>query len=293
MCQNKLPVKITERLSPGGVMTPIYEYVPCRKCEECISLHKSQWCFRVLAETDHCYNSQFITLTYDDDHILPDKSVSVRHVQLFFKRLRQNVKHWYPEFDVKKYPVKYFLLSEYGGKFGRPHYHLILWNCPLTKEEIELSWRNGFIKSGTTTPKSVQYCLKYFAIKEKAPQGRHPNFCCMSKNIGKDWLSDNLFYVKSYVTLPGSGARIPIPKYYKDRLNYPKREYDWLYEPSQYEMFSPKFLRSRGLAGRRALVNSLSPQRLNVLLDDAYSYFCYRDDVFHRKYDKCNVKDDQ
>ena len=298
MCQNKLPVKIKELLSPGGVLQPIYEYVPCRKCEECVSLRKSQWCFRALQETEHCYDSIFLTLTYDDEHLPKDKSVSVRDVQLFFKRLRRNSQLWYPEFDREQYPIRYFLVSEYGGKYGRPHYHLILWNCPCNWNEIEKCWQNGFIKIGDTTPKSVQYCLKYFAIKEKAPKGRSANFCCMSKNIGHQWLSDNLSYVKSYVVMPGAGYKIPLPKYYKDRIpGYydvnPKKEYTWQYEPAPYTRFSTKFLRSRGLFGRPSTVNNMSIQRLNSLYDDAYNYFLYRDECFHRKYDKSNKRDNQ
>lgn len=295
MCQNKIPVKIKECLSPGGVLTPIYEYVSCRKCEECISIRKSQWCFRALVETEHAFDSCFLTLTYNDEHLPKDKSVSVRDVQLFFKRVRRNMRLWYPDFDYENYPLRYFLVSEYGGKYGRPHYHLILWNCPLNWEEIEKCWQNGFIKIGKTTPKSVQYCLKYFAIKEKAPEGRNANFCCMSKNIGHQWLSDNLSYVKSYVVMPGCGYKIPIPKYYRDRLpgNYTKREYNWLSEPDVYEFFSPKFLRSRGLFGKKSVVRRMSAVKLNVLYDDAYNYFLYRDDCFHRRYDKCNCKDNQ
>lgn len=298
MCQNKIPVKIKTIHSPGGIPVPIYEYVSCRKCEECVSVRRSQWCFRVLQETEHSFDSIFLTLTYNDDHLPDDKSVSVRDVQLFFKRLRRNMRLWYPDFDYEKYPLRYFLVSEYGGQYGRPHYHLILWNCPCNWYQIEKCWNNGFIKIGDTTPKSVQYCLKYFAIKEKAPKGRRPNFCCMSKNIGHQWLSDNLSYVKSYVCMPGLGYKIPLPKYYKDRLpNYfianPKREYDWLYEPAPYERFSRKFLRTRGLFGRSNYVNSMSAQKLNALVDDSYSYFLYRDECFHRRYDKCNVNDKQ
>lgn len=260
-----------------------------------MSIRKSQWCFRALVETEHAFDSCFLTLTYNDEHLPKDKSVSVRDVQLFFKRVRRNMRLWYPEFDYENYPLRYFLVSEYGGQYGRPHYHLILWNCPLNWQEIEKCWQNGFIKIGQTTPKSVQYCLKYFAIKEKAPKGRSANFCCMSKNIGHQWLSDNLTYVKSYVVMPGCGYKIPIPKYYRDRLsdNYPKREYNWLSEPDVYEFFSPKFLRTRGLFGKKSVVRRMSAVKLNSLYDDAYSYFLYRDDCFHRRYDKCNCKDNQ
>lgn len=84
MCQNKYPVKIGKRLNPyTGHEYDIYEYVPCRKCEECISIRKSQWCFRALVETDHSKYADFVTLTYDNDHLPADHSVSVRDLQLF------------------------------------------------------------------------------------------------------------------------------------------------------------------------------------------------------------------
>lgn len=295
MCQNKFPVKIGKRLNPySGVEHDVYEYVSCRKCEECVSIRKSQWCFRALVETEHSFSSDFVTLTYNDDFLPLDQSVSVRDCQLFFKRVRNNIRLWYPSFDIKEYPLRYFLVSEYGGKFGRPHYHLILWNCPLNFEELEKCWHNGFIKIGQTTPKSVQYCLKYFAIKEKAPEGRRSNFCLMSKNIGHQWLADNLSYVKSYVIMPEAGYKIPIPKYYREKLGYPKREYFYDSEPDIYEFFSPKFLRSRGLTSRRALNAAIStPRKFNCVVQSAHEYFIYRDEIFHRKYDKMNCNDNQ
>lgn len=294
MCLNKFPVKIGTRLSPGGQEYPVYEYVSCRKCEECIKTRRSQWCFRILTETEHCYNSSFLTLTYNDDH-LPVQGVQVRDCQLFFKRLRKNISLWYPDFDTKQFPIRYFLVSEYGSKFKRPHYHMILWNCPLTDEEIEKTWKNGFIKNGNCEEASVQYCLKYFAIKQKAPENRTTNFCLMSKNIGSQWLADNLFYVKSYVRMPGSGYKVPLPSSWRKKLGFPKREYFWNSEPDIYERFSPKYLRSRGLCSRRALYAFIDRghDKLNVLAEDAENYYLYRDDVFRKKYDKCNNKDNQ
>lgn len=295
MCQNKLPVKIGERISPySGKNYPIYEYVACRKCEECVTNRRNQWAFRVLQQTESCYNTKFLTLTYNDEH-LPECGVKVRDIQLWTKRMRKNISLWYPSFDTEKYPMKYFLCSEYGSKRKRPHYHLILWNCPMTDDQIEKTWKNGFIEVGDTCHASVQYCLKYFAIKDKNPEGKLKNFCLMSKNIGENWLADNLSYVKSYVYMPGERYKIPIPTYYRKKLNYPKREYDWLYEPDPYERFSPKFLRSRGLLSRRAFkaaINS-SPDKINTILDDAENYYLYRDEIFHQKYDKCNTKDNQ
>lgn len=294
MCQNKLTVKIGERISPySGKSYPIYEHVACRKCEECVSIRKSQWCFRALAEAEHAFNSMFLTLTYADEFLPEGGNVRLRDCQLFFKRCRSQIARWYPNFDTKEYPLKYFLCSEYGSKKGRPHYHLILWNCPLSLDEIFLCWRNGFIKLKPCVEPTVQYTLKYFACKDFAPEGKTPNFCVMSKNLGKKWLADNLSYVKSYVTMPGSKAKIPIPSYYRERLGYPKRVYHWNYQPEPYEMFSPKFLRTRKLAARRALVNSMEIHQFNVLVQDADNYYLYRDEIFKKKYKSMMSKDGQ
>lgn len=299
MCQNKLSVKIGERISPfSGKSYPIYEYVPCRKCEECVSIRKSQWCFRALAEAEHAFNSVFLTLTYSDDCLPDGANVCLRDVQLFFKRMRKNISLWYPDFDTDSqtgYPLKYFCCSEYGSKKQRPHYHMILWNCPMSSGEIERTWKLGFIKVKPCIEPTVQYTLKYFACKDFAPEGRVQNFCVMSKNIGREWLSDNLYYDKTYVTMPGKNYKIPIPPYYRDRLphNYPKREYYWNSQPIPYERFSPKFLKSRRLLTRRTLVNDMPIDKFNRLCEDADNYYLYRDASFKRKYKSMMSKDNQ
>lgn len=300
MCQNKLTVKIGERLNPyTGSLYPVYENVSCRKCEECVSIRKSQWCFRALAEAEHSFNSMFLTLTYADEFLPEGGNVRLRDCQLFFKRCRNQIARWYPNFDTKEYPLKYFLVSEYGSKRGRPHYHLILWNCPLTSEEIFLCWKLGFVKVKPCVEPTIQYTLKYFACKDFAPDGKKENFCVMSKNLGKQWLADNLSYVKSFVTMPGSNARIPIPSYYRDRLRdhnpeaYPKREFFWDYRPSQYEKFSRKFLKTRRLATRRCLVDNMDPKSFNVLCHDAENYYLYRDEIFKKRYKSMMARDGQ
>lgn len=291
MCLNKYPVKIGSRLSPAGNEHAIYEYVSCRKCEECISIRKNQWTFRILQEEQVSYSAEFVTLTYNDEN-LPSDGVSVRDCQLFFKRLREYIKAYYPDSDAK---IRYFLVSEYGSKRKRPHYHFILFNSPISRSEMEEKvWKKGFVDIGTCTERSVQYCLKYFAIKAKSPKGKTPNFCLMSKKIGEAWLLSHMDYVKSYVRMPDSNYKIPIPEFYRKKLGYEKRQYDWLYEPDIYERFSPKFLRSRGLLSRRALNSYVSDNKnLYDIIADSDNYYIYRTECFERKYKKCNVNDNQ
>lgn len=54
--------------------------------------------------------------------------VKKRDVQNFFKRLRIN---WFRSgISIGKKPLRYVCFAEYGTHYGRPHYHLILWNVP-------------------------------------------------------------------------------------------------------------------------------------------------------------------
>ena len=43
--------------------------VPCGKCIACRIKKKSEWALRMLHELDSHQASQFITLTYDEDHV--------------------------------------------------------------------------------------------------------------------------------------------------------------------------------------------------------------------------------
>lgn len=86
-----------------------------------------------------------------------------RDIQLFLKRLRSSVKQKYNISDG----IKYFIVSEYGGQFGRPHYHGIFYNLPphlnliQQNELIQDNWKNGFVSVFATTPKCLGYVCKY------------------------------------------------------------------------------------------------------------------------------------
>lgn len=117
-------------------------YVPCGKCELCQKSRIDSYFVRCYFEYMHndlaCNGSTwFVTLTYADD-VLPrvspcyydDKTgeiletsdkdkipcFSKYHIQTWLKRLRK-----YSGLDFR-----YFVVTEFGGEFGRPHYHGIL-----------------------------------------------------------------------------------------------------------------------------------------------------------------------
>lgn len=123
----------------------------------------------------------FLTLTYDNDHLPSDGSVSPREMQLFIKRLRKAVA-----------PVKFrfFLVGEYGPDTFRPHYHLAIFGLGFEHEaQIAASWTYGFYKLGDLTEASAGYVGGYVTKKmtkadDPRLEGRHPEFVRMSLKPG-------------------------------------------------------------------------------------------------------------
>ena len=88
----------------------------------------NQWSFRLREELKDSESAHFLTLTYDDEHIIitgnNEPTLYKRDVQLFLKSLRK----------LQKQKIKYYFVGEYGGKTDRPHYHAIIFN--LTKDTL-------------------------------------------------------------------------------------------------------------------------------------------------------------
>jgi len=140
-------------------------------------------------------SSSFVTLTYKDNPV----SLVPRDATLFLKRLRKRVGSF-----------RYFLVGEYGDKFGRPHYHVALFGvCPLIyQQEIAQAWGQGFVHCGLLEQKSAAYIAGYVTKKMTDPDdarldGRHPEFARMSlkPGIGAPALK---FYAPGYFTKGGS-----------------------------------------------------------------------------------------
>lgn len=128
-------------------------YVPCGKCYHCLITRVNEWVTRMIAQSMFNKNTYYVTLSYDSalygteffaetqpvEHAfnmfhkkqIAPLVLNKSHLQKFFKRLRKNTKTKF----------QYFACGEYGGKFGRPHYHFILWTDDvLNKSDIEFSW---------------------------------------------------------------------------------------------------------------------------------------------------------
>ena len=134
--------------------------VPCGRCFACLAKRRQDWVFRLQNEQKQSTTSWFITLTYDDEHVPSDNLGKKDHVQKFLKRLRKK----YSPMCSESHPIRYFAVSDYGGQFGRVHYHMLLFNFPLIglsyrelSRYLEEIWQNGIVDVGQVTDKSINY----------------------------------------------------------------------------------------------------------------------------------------
>lgn len=189
--------------------------VPCGKCIACLSNKRNDWTFRLTEEHKVSKSALFVTLTYDWKHCPTDGSVNKRDPQLFLKRLRKR--------DGTN-RIRYYLTAEYGTKGGRPHYHVLLFNC--NERDVRASWTLGIVHVGTVTLASVAYVTKYIVQPDSLPSTKQTRpFALMSRayGIGAHYLSDDMVSWhrsgdKNYTIVNGNKVRLP--RYYRDKIWY-------------------------------------------------------------------------
>lgn len=293
-----------------------YIQIPCQKCWACQLRYSGEWATRIMKEAEKYENNWFITLTYGDHSLpIPEKTewdqYDLDPDDPYGERIKthqviENDGTWThgtlypPDMDtflnsLRKHfrdkgheGVKYFYCGEYGSETGRPHYHIILMNCPLNplefykphvdknykahwhSHELEHLWADDF--EGKRIPKGLidiaelewscaayvaRYCTKKLNTEsdktEYLKEGRYPEFIRMSKGIGMDYVNENLesIYKNDEIimrTVKGNLGSIKPPKAY-DRVLKEKK-------PKLYE----KIKRSREKAKERAdeILQSLS-----------------------------------
>ena len=120
-----------DKLLHSGV--PFVE-IPCGKCIECRLQYSRSWADRCVIEAKKYDHNYFVTLTYDDFYLPKNRSLSKSDFKNFIKYLRKL---------IPNSKIRFFGCGEYGtnpssGDPGlRPHYHLILFNCPLNDLSFE------------------------------------------------------------------------------------------------------------------------------------------------------------
>lgn len=171
----------------------------CGQCLPCRINKKRIWITRLQLEAQQWASNSFLTLTYNDEHLPPSRTLVPRHLTLFFKKLR----HDFPHF-------RYFACGEYGDQTKRPHYHVVMFNFPTcergssqfklrpngnnsccpTCDRVRDLWGMGHIINGTCTKDSIQYVAGYVTKKLSKPDderlelGQYPEFARMSRRPG-------------------------------------------------------------------------------------------------------------
>lgn len=139
-------------------------------------------------------SNSFVTLTYNDDNLPGDNSVSPRELSLFFKRLRKRL----------PYKVRYFGCGEYGEQTQRPHYHIAIFGIDRCKfgvtrarkaiccepcSIVHDAWGLGQILQGELNQTSAAYVAGYIMKKmtrndDARLKGKLPEFARMSLRPG-------------------------------------------------------------------------------------------------------------
>lgn len=188
--------------------------IPCGRCVDCRLKKSREQAIRCVHEASLYTHNVYVTLTYNDDHLPRDESINLRHIQLFMKRLRKS---------LSGQKIRSYGAGEYGMVYGpdekplkgcfdfsrkrfvpfsdlptsrrpyaktllgRPHYHLLLFNCNLgdlkywttirgkkyyRSEELEAHWTDpdtdqsmGYSLISDVTIESAAYVARYCAKK--------------------------------------------------------------------------------------------------------------------------------
>ena len=273
--------------------------VPCGHCYHCQETKINEWVTRMYAHAEDFKNVYFVTLTYRPfvhadarlDSLMMNKLVDAmyhrdsanqtkhlayspcvlvkKHYQNFIKKLRK-----YSHIDDLTYVVS----GEYGKKYGRPHFHLLLFtNNTITKRDIERAWsvalhyKDGQLnyKTSQVGGRTLYYKIGNVDFNDLVSNGTF-NTTAKIKVDGTFMNAANCFsYVCKYVCkrdeantnrvimafnslfsnqqfIKHYGHPVPVAAYpqYLERLHYPQDSFDIMYnffKQTCYEknVFSP------------------------------------------------------
>lgn len=167
---------------------------PCGHCPNCRKAKSNEWSFRISLESLSWNDLAFVTLTYNNDNCPEDYSLVPSHLSSFVKRLRRRI-----ERQGVSGKIRYYGVGEYGDKFGRPHYHLIIFGLkPEDFHLVNLSWNMGLVD--VQKPLSAEQCSNYVAgyVTKKFRKihygDRVPPFNRQSMGLGKSFVLKLPFY---------------------------------------------------------------------------------------------------
>lgn len=207
--------------------------VPCNQCIQCKIQRSKDWSVRIMHEASYHLESVFITLTYNDDYLPKDGSLVKDEISKFVKAFRKREK------DLK---IKYYGCGEYGEKYQRPHYHIILFGVPESRFQVagkiynsknrkwetaytHKAWKKGIIHVGYVEPDSARYVTDYVQktyskkyAKEVYGKREQP-YSRMSKGIGERYAQEHAEQIKKSLNITVGGKNMGLCKYYRRLLD--------------------------------------------------------------------------
>lgn len=177
------------------VPTASKQYYRCGRCLGCRSYMRSVWTTRLTLEAMDYDDCAFVTLTYKNSALPPDSTLVKSELTSYVKRLRARL----------SYPIRYYGCGEYGDRFGRPHYHILLYG--LKKQDFLTAfhaWQGKGIVD-IDTPASSQSVAAYVSgyvtkklgkVEEQYEYYNHrlPPFQVQSQGLGRSFIDKMKLY---------------------------------------------------------------------------------------------------
>lgn len=235
--ENVLYKKYIKAINTGDIkVMPI----GCGQCMECRLTRAKKKATQAVLEAIQHEENYFITLTYDNEHLPKNKSITspktgityyndgtwggtLKHkdFQNFMKKLRKRINKIY---GVQ---IRDMMCGEYGKNgTNRPHYHAIIYGLPLEKKDckelfkndhnqpiykvqwLQDLWGKGIVTVGMCTWNSCNYVARYvtkkytgeMAEEEYYKKGKIPEYTTSSNRPGLGYEYFQENYDKIYNT---------------------------------------------------------------------------------------------
>ncbi|AXH75424.1 MAG: replication initiator protein [Microviridae sp.] len=225
-------------------ISPRGQPVPCGKCNFCLSNGRGDWTFRLKQELKSNVSAIFLTLTYDNEHLVYGNSelptLNKYDLRGFIKKIR-NYERTIPEHSRHRSTVRYYACGEYGSETERPHYHAIMFGLQMqTIGQLPLLWDKGNIHIGRVTGASIHYTTKYVITRQKKYEGRQKPFNAISNRsggLGKNYLINADLHIKNAQTFIRNAEGIQrLPRYYKERIFTDPEQKQMMYEETDKQL---------------------------------------------------------
>ena len=276
-----------------------YMLIPCGKCLGCAATYRREWALRIDLECRKYAHNYFLTLTYDDEHIKIPKSMKNPSTgEIYYNKgtwigtlVKEDVTQFLDSLrhhfirDFNHTGMKFYYCGEYGEKGQRPHYHLLMMNCPeldltfigrnpktkdhyYTNKRIETIWGKGFITIGKVTWESASYVAGYASKKlfgtvkdtVHSKLGQIPIFANMSRRpgIGQEYFEehkDEIYSIDSIVTSKGQSVRPP--KYFDRLMKMDIGESDVMEKIKKHRRFVADAMTTKRLRNRETSLETM------------------------------------